>query len=200
MRHQMGDERLDNSTTDRHRALAAEIRRFDATMARLADLGIDLHRPPRELLADLRARKDEMRRQHEELEATQREVDRRLLPELLDLYINGGDQDREALRALLAECRTFRWGFGWGLASRIATADDARNALAVFSMKDGDRDWRDEILALDHLCAAIEKAGLPVAALLTEAAGWSSDVPRFGPLNIRSTHDHLLDRAQRFGS
>src|SRR5262249_6324895 len=83
-------------------------------------------------------------RQHEELEAPRREAARLLLPELLDLYINGRDQDREALRGLLARCPTFRWGFGWGLASHIATADDARRALAVLSMKDGGSDWRDE--------------------------------------------------------
>src|ERR1051326_6287830 len=122
---------------NRLRALEAEIRRFDAEMRRLADLGIDPHRPPRELLADLQARKDEMRRQHEELEAGRHQADRLLLPEILDLYINGGDAEHTALRALLAECRSFCWGFGWGFGERIATEDDARHALAVFSIKDG---------------------------------------------------------------
>jgi len=74
---------------------------------------------------------------------------------------------------LLRECRSFRWGFGWGLSTRIATADDAHKALAVLSMKDGDGDHRDQIVALDRICDAVRRAGLAVAALLSEAAGWS---------------------------
>jgi hypothetical protein len=176
--------------------LVDEVRRFDVEMRRLADLGIDLHRPTRALLADLRARRDEMRQQHEALEATKREADRLLLGDLLDLYINGGDADREWLRDLLRECRTFRWGFGWGLRTRIATADDARKAFAVFSMRDGGSDYRDEIMALDNICHTMRVAGLPVAALLTEAAGWSSDVQRFPP--VSSTRALLLRYAERF--
>lgn len=180
----------------RYETLRETIGRFDATMRRLADLGIDLHRPPRELLADLRARKDERRRQHEELEATQREADRLLLAELIDIYINGDDEDRRAVRDLLREFPTFRWGFGWGLASSITTAEeDARRALAVLSMKDGDRDFRDEIVALDHLCAAMRRTGLPAAALLREAAAWSNHVQRFPP--AASTRDLLLRYAER---
>jgi hypothetical protein len=137
--------------SERRQHLVNEVRRLDAGMRRLADLAIDLHRLARELMADLRARRDKMRRQHDTLEATQREADRLLLADLLDLYINGGDADREWLRNLLDECRTFRWGFGWGLGMRIAIADEARKALAVFSMRDGGSDYRDEIMALDHI-------------------------------------------------
>jgi hypothetical protein len=39
------------------------MRRFDARMRVLGDLGIDLSRPGRELLEDLRERKEERRRQ-----------------------------------------------------------------------------------------------------------------------------------------
>src|SRR5262249_6324893 len=60
LKRHMGNAPPVNSAADRHLSLAAEIRRFDARMARLSDLGIDLRRPPRELLADLRARKEEM--------------------------------------------------------------------------------------------------------------------------------------------
>src|ERR1700674_3406066 len=113
---------------------------------------------------------------------------------MLDLYRNGSDADRQWLRELLLECRSARWGFGWGLIDRVATADDARNVLAVFSMKDGDHDWPDQIVSLDHLCVVVRRAGLPVAPLLTEAAAWSSDVPRFPP--ARSTRAMLLEYAE----
>src|SRR5439155_22607870 len=101
----------------------------------------------------------EMRRRQSAIEAAQREADL-LLPELFRRYIDGGDADhidggdadRGAIRALLVECPSFRWGFGWGLATRIATADDARRALALLSMTDGGSDPRDEIVALDHIC------------------------------------------------
>src|SRR5437016_14639079 len=115
-------------------SLREAIGRFDAKMRLLADLGIDLSRPGPQLLADLRARKDEMRRQQEALEATQLEADRALLSPLLDLYRTGGDADREWLREVLRGHRTFRWGLGWSLGARIATEEDARNMLALLSM------------------------------------------------------------------
>jgi len=178
-----------------HESLQDAIPRIDAKMRRLMDFGIDLSRPG--VLERMRARADEMRRQQTELEMTQKEADRRWLPEMLDLYRNGSDADRQQMRDLLFEHQSFRWGFGWGLIDRITTAEDARNVLAVFSMKDGDGDYRDQIVAHDHLCAAVLRAGLPVAPLLTEAAAWSSDIPRFA--NARSTRALLLDYAKRFG-
>ena len=86
---------------DRHRRLSEAVHAFDARLRVLGDLGIDLSRPGRELLADLRARRDELRRQHEECERVQREADRLLLSELIDLYGNGTDEDREFIRDLL---------------------------------------------------------------------------------------------------
>jgi len=183
-------------TSDRHQRLSEAIHAFDARLRVLSDLGIDLSRPGRELLADLRARRDELRRQHEECESVQREADRLLLPELIDLYRNGSDEDREFVRDLLRRCPSFRWGFGWGLDDRRAGEEDARRALAVLSMKDGGSDYRDQIVALDHLSATMRRLGLPVAALFTEAAAWSSDTPRFE--KARSTRALLLDYAQRF--
>lgn len=180
----------------RYERLREAIGAFNAKIRSLSHLGIDLSRPGPELVADLRARKDELRRQHERLEATQRQADCRLLSELLDLYLRGGDTDRIFVRDLLQQNPSFRWGFGWGVASQIQGAEDARKALAVLSMKDGDKDYRDEIVALDHLCAAMKRAGLPVATLLTEAAAWSSDIARFPP--TPSTRALLLRYAARF--
>ena len=185
-----------NASLQRRRRLADEVRRYDGTMRRLADPGIDLRRPGRELLADLQARHDERRRQHETLRETQREADQRLLPELLALYRHGDDAERQWLRDLLKRNPTFRWGFGWGLAARLTTVEAAAEALAVLSMKDGGSDWRDQIVALDHLCAAMQRAGLPVAALLAEAAAWSSDLANFP--GARPTRALLLDYAARF--
>src|SRR5437588_3398139 len=99
---------------DRHRRLSEAVHVLDARLRVLGDLGIDLSRPGRELLADLRARRGALRRQQEERERVQRDADR-LLPELLDLYRNGSDEDREIIRDLLRRCPSFRWGVGWGL-------------------------------------------------------------------------------------
>ena len=175
--------------------LCAAVHAHDATIAPLSRIGIDLRRTGRALLADLQARRDEFQQRHRELEAAQREANT-LLPELLTLYTSGSDDEREELRALLAECTSFRWALGWGLFDRIVTPDDMRQALAVLSMKDGGSDWRDEIVALDHLCGVMRKAGMPMAPLLREAAGWSSDVSRFG--NARSTRALLLSYDERF--
>jgi len=175
-----------------HQSLPEAIRAFDAKLLVLSNSGIDLSAPG--LLERLRAGRDERLRRFAELEDMQREADR-LLPKMLDLYIKGGDADRQRLRDVLLECRSFRWGFGWGLSDRIATEDDARNALAVFSMTDGGSDPRDQIVALDHLCAVMRRVGLPIAALLSEAAAWSNDTPRYE--KFRSTRALLLDYAQR---
>ena len=171
------------------------IRRIDAVLSPLINYGIDPRAPGlRQRLSALAA---EMRVKHRAAEAMRAQADL-LLPDLLDLYIDGRDQDRAGLRALLSECPSFRWGVGWGLAHRIATEADARHALAIFSMKDGGSDWRDQIVALDRLCAAMRRAGLTPAPLLTEAALWSSDVTRFD--NARSTRALLLAYARRLGS
>lgn len=183
---------------DGHRErIAATLGTFDVRLRALSRYGVDLSLPGPTLLAELRARRDEMRRRHEELEETQREADRQLLPELLALYIGGTEADQKFVRDLLAEHPSFRWGFGWGLGQAIADAEGARRALAALSMKNGGNDHRDQIVALDHLCAAMQRAGLPVAALLREAAAWSSDTARFPP--AASTRALLLRYAERFG-
>ncbi|MGC2413800.1 MAG: hypothetical protein WA459_14025 [Stellaceae bacterium] len=179
-------------TPEEHRTLREAIGAIDLRLRALTR-GVELTGP--DFLERVRLRAVEMRRQRVELEETKRDADR-LLPEMLDLYINGVDADREALRDVLREHHSFRWGVGWGLTGRIAIADDARARLAVFSMKDGGSDYRDQILALDHICAVMQGAGLPIAALLGEAADWSSDVARFPP--ARSTRSLLLQYAHRF--
>lgn len=180
----------------RYETLGEEIARFDAKMRRPADLGVDLRHATRRMLEELRARKDELQRQHEQLEETRREADRLLLADLLDLYMNGDDGDRQWLRETLHRHRMFRWGIGWGLVDAIAGVEDARRALAVMSMKDGDGDYRDAIVRLDKVSVVMRHAALPVGELLREAAAWSSDVSWLPPMG--SMRALLLRRAQRF--
>jgi hypothetical protein len=180
---------------DRHQHLSEAIRAIDARLRPLVHAGI---KPP-QVLTPLRdvllAAFEQFQRQQPEVERMVRE-DNALLPAMLELYRSGSDDERAALRALLAECSSFRWGFGWGSAGRVSDAATARDALAILSMTDGGSDWRDEIVALDHICAEMQRAGLPVAALLREAAALSSDAQRFPP--VWSTRELLLNRAGRF--
>jgi hypothetical protein len=176
--------------------LAATVHRFDAELGRLNGPRVDLSGPG--LLDRMRAAAEVYRRQEPEREAARQEADR-LLPQLLELY-RGGDDDREWVRGLLRKCRTFRWavGRGIGLPPPPIGPEQAVQALALFSMKDGDADYRDQKMWLDGLCAALSKSGLDVAALLRQAAEWSSDTPRFPP--AWSTRTLLLDYARRFAS
>jgi hypothetical protein len=157
----------------------ATVHRLDAELRRLNGPRVDLSGP--RLLDRMRAAAEVYRRLEPEREAAREEADR-LLPELLDLY-RGGDDDREWVRSLLQACRTFRWavGRGVGLPRPPIGPEQAVQALALFSMKDGDGDYRDQKLWLDGLCAALSKSELDVAALLRQAAGWSSDTLRFPP-------------------
>jgi hypothetical protein len=64
----------------------------------------------------------------------------------------------------------------------------------LFSIKDGDKDRRDEIVFLDSVCAAARKAGLDLAELLREAADMSSDETRGDRSSVRAV---LLKRADK---
>jgi hypothetical protein len=182
--------------TDRH-PLEATVRRIDGELRRLNGPHVDLSAPG--LLDRMREAAEVYRRQEPEREAARQEADR-LLPELLDLYRSGGDDDREWVRDLLHACRTLRWavGRGVGLPQPPIGLEGAAQALALFSMKDGDADYRDQIVWLDGLCAALRKFGLDLPPLLRHAAGWSNDTPRFPP--ARSTRALLLDYARRFAT
>ena len=177
------------------RQLEETVRRLDGELRRLTRLGVEMSGPG--LLDRMRAAAEVYRQQEPEREGTRQEADR-LLPALLDLYRGGSDDDREWLRGLLHSCRTFRWavGRGVGLPPPPIGPEAAIQALALFSMKDGDADYRDQKLWLDGLCAALGQSGLDVAELLRQAADWSSDTPRFPP--AWSTRTLLLDYARRF--
>jgi len=125
--------------SDRHRRLSEAIHAFDARLQVLSDLGIDLSRPGRELLADLRARRDGLRWQQEERERVQREADR-LLPELLDLYRNGSDEDREFIRDLLS----------LGLRMGADRSDRDRRRCPQFACGLFDEGWRQRLSRPDR--------------------------------------------------
>ena len=81
-------------------ALAGEIRRIDAVLDPLIHYGIDPAAPG--LRRRLPALAAEMRTKHRAAEAMRAQADL-LLPQLLDFYLNGRDQDRKQLRELLLE-------------------------------------------------------------------------------------------------
>ena len=151
------------------------------------------------LLDRMRAADEAYRRQEPEREAAQQEADR-LVPELLGLYTEGGADDRAWVRDLLQACPTFRWAVGWDVAGRQTplTAEEASKALALFSMKDGGGDPRDQKVWLDGFCAGLRESGLDLPSLLRQAAELSSDRPRFPPMP--STRALLLATAQQLSA
>ena len=180
--------------TDR-RALEDAIRKLDNELRALVDFGVKMSGPG--WLQKFKARAAEYRQQEPEREAKRQETDK-FLPELLDLYMTGAETDRQWVRDLLRECPTFRWAFGWRIASPKPPvgAQDMIKALALLSMEDGGADPRDQQVLLDKLCAAARQSGLDLPPLLRQAAAWSSDEARFPPM--RSTRALLLDYAERF--
>ncbi len=80
--------------------LEEAVRRIDGDLRRSNGPHVDLSGPG--LLDRMRAAAEIYRRQEPEREAAQQEADG-MLPELFDLYIDGGDDDREWVRALLLD-------------------------------------------------------------------------------------------------
>jgi hypothetical protein len=182
--------------TDR-RLLDEVVRRIDGDLGRLVGTGVKLSGPGP--LDRVRSAGEAYRRQEPEREAAQQEADR-LLPELLDLYAGGGDDDRAWLRELLRACPTFRWALGRDAAGWQAplTPEEASKALALFSMKDGGADPRDQKVWLDRFCAGLRDSGLDLPALLRHAAELSSGVPRFAPMP--STRALLIETAEHLSA
>ena len=174
--------------------LENEVRRFDAELKQLLELGLTMSGPG--WFAKFKARQAELRERHQDKERVRREADR-LLPELLGLYLDGGDADRAFIRGLLEQCRWFRWSLGWNVArpEERMTEDDLRRQLAIFSMKDQGSDWRDAILWLDGICRRAGASRLDLAKHLRDIAQLSSDAARFK--GQRSTRAMMLDYAAR---
>jgi len=183
-------------------ALATElietVRAFDARLRPLQDYGLNLSEPG--LAQRLKARKAIMATMYAESQRLRDEIDRSgIIPRLIDAYVAGADDDRLVLRALFSACRTF--AHNWGPAGRNltfpeppATTDQFLRALAVHCMRDGDADYRDEILLLDGLCKRGRESHLDVPGLLRQAAEMASAAPRGSRRSFRET---LIERARR---
>jgi len=165
--------------TDRQQ-LEATVRRLDGELHRLNGPRVDLSGPG--LLDRMRAAAEVYRRLEPEREAAHQEADR-LLPELLDLYRGGGDDDRE-WGARPAACLP-NLSLGGRSGRRPAAAADRPGSGDPGARAVLDEGWRRRLPrpeAMDRrLCASLGKSGLDVAALLRQAAAWSSDAPRFPP-------------------
>ncbi len=174
------------------------VRAFDARLRPLQDYGIRIHEPG--WLARLKARKRERASKHADEQRLREEIDRSgILPRLIDGYLAGDDHDRKQLRALFAECKSF--ARNWGPAGRKiafpdppATTEQVLRAFAVQAMRDGNPDYRDEILLLDGLCKLVRQSALDQPALLRAAAALASAEPR-GARN--SFRDAVMERAAR---
>ena len=178
--------------------LIATVRAFEARLRPLQDYGLKISEPG--LAERLKARKDIIATMYADSLRLRDEIDADgIIPRLVDAYITGTIDDRYELRALFNECRTFarNWGpAGRGIAfpEPPATAQQYLRALAVHCMRDGDADYRDEIMLLDGLCKRGRESQLDVAKLLREAADMASTKPRGSRKSFR---DALIERALR---
>ena len=169
------------------------VRRFDARIRQLQNFGIDFDAPgwwPR-----MQARKEAMAAMYAEEQQIRKQANE-MLPRLFGAYTNGSPQDRQELRDLLNDCRSFGGKPDQVSPEPSMTTESLREALTFMSVADGDRDWRDEIVWLDKLCSAGLAAGLDVPKLLREAAELSSSIARG---NRPSLRDVLLARAANGG-
>jgi hypothetical protein len=110
-----------------------------------------------------------------------------LLHELIAVYRSEDDDNREAIRKLFQEHRSFAWAAS--LPASPTTDEGFREQLVLFSMKDQERDSRDALLTLQHLCRQARAAGVNAAPILKEVAELSSDVNKYG---MGSTREMLL--------
>ena len=178
--------------------LMETVRMYDRRLRPLQDYGLKIGKPG--LAERLKARKEIMASMYAESLRVRDEIDRAgVIPRLIDAYIRGTDDDRLELRALFSACRAF--AHNWGPAGRSiafpeppATADQFLRAFAVHCMRNGDADYRDEILLLDGLCKRGNASGLALPALLRQAAEMASALPRG---QRKSFRDALLERASR---
>jgi hypothetical protein len=178
--------------------LIKTVRAFETRLRPLQDYGLNIGEPG--LARRLKARKDIIAAMHDEESRLREEVDRSgIIPRLVDAYIAGDEVDRQDLRVLFDECRSF--AHNWGPEGRkisfpppSVNAEQFLRALAVHAMRDGDRDYRDEILLLDGLCKLGSASGLDVPELLRQGAAMASAAPRG---SRKSFCDALKERAAR---
>ncbi|BCB88469.1 hypothetical protein [Phytohabitans suffuscus] len=107
-----------------------------------------------------------------------------VLRALIQVYADGGDAERAAVRELFDRYRAFRRAVH--LPERADTAAGLRARLLHLSARDHDGDTRDELLRLRDMLAEAEAAGVDADPVLAEVAALSSDVDRYGMGSIRT--------------
>jgi len=175
------------------------VRRFDALIRKLQDYGL----PPRDSkgwLTAFMAKKQQRADQYAEEQRVWAEIDASVTPMLMAAYKAAGPEGRQEIRDLLKENPIFAWGFGWLYRGAPPPKDKPRevselqHGLLISAMKDGHRDYRDEIVSLDEFFKTAQRSGLDAEQLLREAADLASDAPRGDRPSYREA---LLSRADR---
>jgi hypothetical protein len=115
-----------------------------------------------------------------------------VLRAVIELYDGGDETARAAVRRMFDRYTSFRWAAH--LPRDWDTAHEFRARLVHLSARDQGPDTRDEILALQDLCARAEQAGIDVDPILDEVAAMSSDVDRYGMGSMRSVILHYGKR------
>jgi AcrR family transcriptional regulator len=125
-------------------------------------------------------------------EAHVRQAAERLLADLIDVYEEGDEDTREAVRQLFARCRSFAWAAA--LPDSPTSEAGLWRCLILFSMKDLGPDSRDALLVLRKICRASAAAGVPLRPTLRAVAAMSSHVNKHG---MGSARDMLLRQCPR---
>ena len=174
------------------------VRRFDALIRKLQV-------PPRDSKGWVKAfmaKKQQMADQYAEEQRVWAEIDASLPPALVAAYKAADADGRQEIRDLLKQNRIFAWGLGWRHRGapppkdKPRQASELRRSLLLSVMKDGQRDYRDEIVSLDEFCKTAQRSGLDAEQLLREAADLASDAPRGDRPSYREA---LISRADRLG-
>jgi len=115
-----------------------------------------------------------------------------LLSELIAYYWACAEEERQVLRQLFGDHRSFSWAAR--LPYKALSDESFRAHLLLFSMKDQGRDTRDAILELQHKCSTAAAAGLEIGPILKEIAEISSDADKY---RMGSTRTLLLHEYER---
>ena len=111
----------------------------------------------------------------------------------MDRYSDLEDETRERVRKLFHDYRHFAWAATLGY--RPTDAATLREHLVLVAIHDQDRDPRDTIVWLDHLCREARDAGVDPGPVLEEVSSIASDVDRW---RFGSTRRLMLAAASRW--
>jgi hypothetical protein len=104
-----------------------------------------------------------------------------VLRTMLAQYGQGDEAARVSIRGLFDRYRSFRWA---ACLPFVPTPEGFRLRLLHLSAVDQGSDARDELVALNELCAAAREAGVDIAPILAQVAAISSDVDKYGMSHV----------------